>query len=161
MRPRYFVLTVMLLSLLASCSGSDQPSGIEVPQDMWNQEVRVFAPVGLNTFRIGDSIGLVIAVTGTREIAFPADSGVKVFLYRQRQWTQVETAPVKYPQEDCILPPSRGDPFLWEEETRVYPLLPTSDSPLLLRIFVFGRVYQDGIVTTEKVGAYTDVVLRP
>lgn len=134
---------------------------VGIPPENLNTKVRVIAPRGLNTYKINAPIQLVIYVMGDEAIIFSPDFGVKIFLYKDGEWTEVvETVPITYLHGDTILPPSQGNSFL-SGSARAFPLFPGADHPVLLRIFVLGHVYRDATATDEKVGAYVDVILHP
>lgn len=133
---------------------------VDIPLDHLNSQVFVTAPKGWNTFKTGDPITVEVYVTGKDEIIFPPDFGVKVFSYEHNEWMRVETVPITSPSHSIVLPPSNGDSPV-TGETMVSPILSDESRTRLLRIFVSGNIYRNGVVTEEKIGAYVDVILRP
>ncbi|MEW6568432.1 MAG: hypothetical protein AB1449_09770 [Chloroflexota bacterium] len=133
---------------------------VELPTDELNQQVILSAPPGLNTFKINSGVRLLVEVTGSETIIFPADFGIRPFRYENEEWVEVEQVPTTYAHGDVVLPPSEGNPLV-TGVAHTFPILPDTDRPVLLRIFVFGHVYRDGTATNEEVGGYIDVVLEP
>ncbi len=156
-------LAAACLILAASCAPRAQPVGmppIDFPVEALNEQVRLAAPAGWNSFEVNSPVGLVVEVVGPEAVIFPPDYGIRAFRYDGEEWVEVEQVPTTYAHGDVIVPPSGGDPLV-TGATEIFPILPDTDKPLLLRIFVFGRVYREGEATDEEVGAYLDVVLKP
>lgn len=150
-------------ALLASCRAEAQPVGmpsVDIPADALNEQIRLSAPAGWNTFKVDSPVGLLVEVTGTETIIFPPDFGIQPFRYSDGEWVEVEQVPTTYVHGDVIVPPSGGNPLV-TGTARTFPILPDTDKPVLLRIFVFGHMYRDGTATDDKVGAYIDVLLEP
>lgn len=154
-----FVLSLFLTSCLALSPPKGMPD-VGIPEEALNRRIRLLAPEGLNTFKTNSRIRLVVEVIGSEGIFFPADYGITPFRYDDGEWVQVDEVPTTYARGDGVLPPSQGNILLTGTASTV-PILPETDRPVLLRVFVFGRVFRNGMVTDEVEGAYIDVVLRP
>lgn len=162
---RLLISIIWLVSVLMNACISrpdlENMPEIGIPAENLNVQVQVFAPKGWNTFKINEPIELEIYVTGSEEIIFPPDFGIKTFLYDTGNWVEIlETVPISYSHKDVVLQPYNGNLFL-AGAARAFPILPRANNPTLLRIFVFGHLYRNGEATDEKVGAYVDVILRP
>jgi len=156
-------LTVAPLLFLTSCLALSAPKGmpdVGVPEEALNRKIRLLAPEGLNTFEINSSIAVVVEVVGSEDILFPPDYGITLFRYDDGEWAQVQEVPATYTHGDVILPPSQGNILLTGTAVTT-PILPETDKVVLVRVFVFGRVMREGVVTDDVEGAYIDVVLRP
>ena len=158
------LVMLFMLALPSACvpqpDGEDMPE-IGIPVESLNSQVNAFAPKGWNTFKVGDPITLEIYVIGNEEIIFPPDFGIRTFLYRDGNWTEVvESVPVAYSHGDVILSPYRGNLFV-SGTAVAFPILQNANDLMLLRIFVSGHIYRNGKATDEKVGAYVDVILHP
>ncbi len=164
MRPKNaWCLTVALLLFLTSCLALSAPKGmpdVEVPEEALNRKIRLLTPEGLNTFEINSRISVVVEVVGSQAILFPPDYGITLFRYDDGEWAQVQEVPATYAHGDVVLPPSQGNVLLTGIAS-AFPVLSQTDKPVLLRVFGFGRVMREGVVTDEVEGAYIDVVLRP
>jgi hypothetical protein len=149
---------VVILVFLAACQSDVSFSGfadLPVETDELNTQVYVFAPVGANSFEIGDDIFLVVQATGENTLVFPPGFGAVIYRYNKNQWIQVEKLPAKYAYGDWIIPPGgKASEIIWTK-------LSDQSHKILLRVFVFGHVYQHGETTDEIVGGYTDIVLHP
>lgn len=128
---------------------------LHLPQKNLNYELAVFTPT--RQLRIGEPIFFVVQVVGENTIIFPPDFNATIYRYQRnnREWIKVEKEPVEYQSGNWIIPPGEKGAD-W-----IIPKLSDSAEVVLLRIFVFGYIYQDGQPTDEKVGAYTDVILKP
>ena len=131
---------------------------VGVPPESLNTDVRLWAPEGLNTFKINEAIGLAVEVVGSEQVIFPRDFGNRMFLNEGGEWVEVENIPTDWGEGYFVLSPSRGDPKEWAD-TRVFPWFKELDRLVLLRVFVIGQVYRQGAATEDRVGAYVDVIL--
>jgi hypothetical protein len=153
---------LMILILLHNCgyhtpsSLSDMPN-IGIPREEINTRIRLSAPEGLNTFKIGDAIGLAVEVISNDQVAFDDDYGARIFLRQNDQWTEIDND-FDYQQGKVLLEPTRGDPFK-VGVTVVNPRLPLQSDALTIRIVVVGKIYQKGRITNNKTAAYVDVHL--
>lgn len=157
------VLLLATLVLVAACAGEQPPTGmppVDIPLEVLNTEVRVFYLEGWNTFRIDDPVALSVEVVGDEQVIFPPDFGVRMFLYSEGMWVEIEGVPTEYRGGSFVLSPSHGDPFE-VGDTSVFPIVPDKGTPALLRVFVTGHVYRDGKATDERVGAFVDLTLNP
>lgn len=156
----YAVVSALFIT---SCLALSAPKGtpdVGVPEELLNQKIRLLAPEGLNTFEINSRIWVVVEVVGSEDILFPPDYGITPYWYDDGKWVQVMEVPATYADGDIILPPSQGNILLTGTASTV-PILSETDEPAYLRVFVFGQVMRDGVVTDEVEGAYIDIVLRP
>lgn len=155
------LLALALLTVSACSYRSPAPPGpdIGIAPNALNTEIRVYAPEGWNTFKVDDSVGLAIEVVGPGEVLFRSDYGVEVYEYTEGEWREVPKVPGES-GDDLVLGPSGGDP-LGFGATSVFPVLPDTSDPVMLRIFVRGVLVVEGQATGDEVGAFVDVTLQP
>jgi hypothetical protein len=154
-----------LAVLSASCSTGvvappDVMQDVGVPPEALNTDIRVWAPEGLSLFKINEPLGLAVEVTGTEDVIFPRDYGNRMFVFSDGEWAEVENVPTDWGEGAFLVSPSHGDPKEWAS-TRVFPWFEEIDDPIILRVFVVGNRYRQGVSTDEKVGAFVDVELSP
>jgi hypothetical protein len=110
----------------------------------------------LNAFRFGDLLYLSISVVSDAQIAYN-DSDVMLLLLADERWVEIPNL-VENISGYTLLTASES-PFD-KGVIAVYPVLENIDEDMItFRIILFGYVYRDGEVTTEKTAAYIDVNL--
>ena len=113
-----------------------------------------------NKPRIDSDIPLVLDNVSQDTIGFVGAYGLKLFmLSEQKQWVEIDDRFPPYVKNAPALEPKGSD--LSETDVDVWPALVNEGEPVTVRVLVVGAVYQDSVPTTEKVAAYTDVVLSP
>ena len=163
MKPLFFLASALAI-IGAGCSTGTAATPVGMPEvglptEAIDAQIRVWAPEGLNTFKINQPIGLAVEVLGSEQVIFARDFGNRMFQYANEEWREVENVPTDWGEGSFLLSPSNGDPMEWQE-TEVFPWFGETDSPILLRLFVIGHVYRQGATTDDAVGAYVDVILR-
>jgi hypothetical protein len=164
---KYYILLIFLAIMLIPISACDNNTpgstndmpDIGIPPDEFNKKVKLFAPDGWNTFRIGDSVALEVEVVGDEQIAFAPDYGARLFIYEKNQWLEVANF-TNYPEGIFILSPANDD-YLKLGAIGVKPILPDPNKAVMLRIILVGNIYRDGKITDEVTAAYIDVDLKP
>ncbi len=152
------LLFVACTSCMAKQTELDMPD-VGFPANEMNTQIRLQAPQGWNTFKIGDLVSLAVEVIGSKEIAFAMDYGARMFIKENEKWTEIENF-ATYPGGHVFLLPAKGDPFKIGH-AGVDPIFQEQDHPITLRIILVGFIYQDNKITDEKVAAYIDVLLKP
>ena len=153
---KLFSWLIILYSLVACTSTASMPP-IDFPEEMLNQDLRITAPEGWNTYQTNDEISLNVLVIGNEKIIFAPDFDVKMFVLNGEHWEEVFNIPIEYSQGDNIVFPRNGNPFN-SAVAVLFPNLPFPNHQTLIRIFVFGHVYRNGEKTDEEVGAYINIL---
>lgn len=130
-----------------------------VPNDELNTRLELSTPLGWNTFRTRDMIGIVVKNMSQEDIFFTRDFGALIFLYQNNEWVKVSNI-VTYPDRSFILPPWNGNNLNFHVAD-VSPDLREINKAVTIRVFLIGNIYRDGAVTEEKVVSYIDIRLRP
>jgi hypothetical protein len=132
---------------------------IGLPDSEMNTRIRLQAPDGWNTLKIGDVVGIDVEVISDDQIAFSHDYGAKIFIYEDQEWREIPNL-MKYPDGYLLLTDARGDVFK-KGVASVAPVLPKTDKAVLMRIILIGNIYRNGQITTEQTAAYIDLELKP
>lgn len=148
-----------LVACRANMEDNPKNPDVGIPFETFNKSFQITAPAPLNTFKIGDVIGLDIEVIGENPIAFNYDYGSVLFVLADKEWTEIPNF-MDYPQGTLILQPARGD-ALKKGVAVIDPLLPDTRTDVLLRIILIGNIVKDGEQTDERVAGYIDLKLHP
>lgn len=133
--------------------------GVDLPLKDMNQELQLSAPPQINTFKMGDSVRLVLLNFSDTSVVLPQGYGVHIFQKVNDKWVIVENR-MGYPSGEIEVLPKSGGPFR-EVLVVVHPIA-FSDQPVTIRIVVVGNDYfiESG-KTGEQRGAFIDVTLEP
>jgi hypothetical protein len=154
----------LLLLLVTACKAkptipADAMPDIGIPPGEMNTKIKLTAPYGWNTFKVGDVVSINVEGISEDQIAFPPDYGARMFIYENNQWKEVANF-TTYPDGSIVLSPRKGNPFN-DGGTALDPILTDMANPVTLRIILIGNIYRDGQITAEKTAAYIDVNLTP
>lgn len=164
--PHYrIVLWLLIISNLTfGCSKKPSTSEVDMPDigiplNELNTKVRLAAPRGWNTFKIGHIIAINVDVISSEQVEFTFDYGARIFIWKDNQWSEVPNS-MGYPEGDIILPITGNGPFT-SGSTSVVPVISNVNEPVTVRIFVIGYIYKNGQITDKRTGAYIDVKVYP
>jgi len=157
------LLAAALVVATSACTKASVPTAegmpdIGLPAEALNTQIRVWSPDG-KVLKINMPISLAVQVVGSEEVIFPRDFGNRMFRYTDEGWVEVENVPTDWGEGFFLLSPSNGGPGDWTS-TRVFPWFEQTDEPILLRVFVEGKVYRQDEMTDDPVGGYVDVTLK-
>ncbi len=167
-----FIIVLSLLISLAACSNkaSKQKEDsftklLPIPTGDMNDEIKLSLPGlerGFYKPKIGEFITLVLNNQSNKTIVFPADYGLKMYLYNNEKQTWIEVKNLeKYSTEEYkqVSPIDEGS--LSQILVSALPSLDKTSDPIDMRVMVIGTIYKDGTPTDKQVGAYTDITLQP
>lgn len=158
-RTRIFSMLCCILIwqvLLASCSGSDDNSPVDIGEDYVNQQILLSAPDFFNTFNTEDSIYIELRSYSKNEIIFPNDYNLRIFERNNGDWIEIYEIPTtRSPAGDVILSLATRT----RQTTYVTPDLADRTRRYQLRIYVIGDMKTDEGI--KQVAAYVDLELRP
>lgn len=158
----------MLLALSlaqAGCrTGSTNPeeelnASLGLASEAVNSRFTVEAPPNWSTLQIGDGIGLQVKVVAEDEISFAYDFGARIFTRVEDRWVELENS-MRYPEGSIILS-SEPQPTRKAQIVIVAPNISTSDTPITVRIILFGEMFRDGKLTGEITAALINIDLYP
>lgn len=158
----------MLLALSvvqASCrTGSINPEEelnetLGLASEAVNSRFTVEAPPNWSTFQIGDGIGLQVKVVSEDEISFTYDFGARIFTRVKDRWVELENS-MRYPEGSITLS-SEPQPTRKAQIVIVAPIISTSDTPITVRVILFGKIFRDGKVTGDITAASINIDLYP
>jgi len=162
------ILSVFLVVFLVACGSTpaeqelpkDNPD-IGIPDEDINQKIKLFAPEGWNEFNTQKPIFLSVEVISQETITFnPNDT--KIFIYSDASWVEIGNKMRNEPPDFTYsLDPYEEDPLERSGDTAVFPDFPDPNKPVTVRIFVFGYINKDGVVTDQRVASYIDLNLEP
>lgn len=156
-----------LLMLVVNCSGMGNSARDDafrqyLPYSEVNTKIRLSMPESLgNRLKIGDWVSVMVTNHTQGEIAFPPDYGLKLYIYQEEEWVEVENNMTYVPNEEKYLPPEGVYGFRIVNFTPCVPVPEDRSSPAHLRVLVVGTTIPEGDEAAEKVAAYYDVVLHP
>ena len=145
---RNFFLIIVIITLTGCISPTNKqdsalqviPDEIRAPLLQNGEEISISTPDGWNSFKVGESIYLLIQNLSDQTITADHDLGVKIYLFQNNAWVEVLNN-VVYPDMNRIT----LEPNVPFDPLKVYtlfllPELPVSSkSDVVLRIFVFWR----------------------
>jgi len=136
---------------------------IGIPIENANRDMEIYSPKGFrNTFKNGQRLSLLVRVLSDYSIQPQLDSGIKLFMYQDQQWVEIENGFI-YPLEheaDFIFVPSKDD-FMKEGSISVVPYKQDLKAAASVRLIIVGNIVRDGKVTDELSVGYFDFVLNP
>jgi hypothetical protein len=166
------VIFLLLIISLAACSNKAKQQKedsftklLPIPTGDMNDEIKLSLPGlerGFYKPKIGEFITLVLNNQSNKIIVFPADYGLKMYLYNYEEQTWIEVKNLeKYSTEENnqVSPINEGS--LSQILVSALPSLDTTSDPIDMRVMVIGTIYKDGIPTDKQVGAYMDITLQP
>jgi len=140
-------------------SSTDLYEILGVSSDEINSKFMLQAPNGWNSFRIGDSIGLVIDLVSKDQISFSYDYGAKIYIYEHDNWIEIENI-AKYPAGSFIVTPDMSPQDI--PGAVIDPKIQQIDEPITVWIILFGDVInKDGKLTGDKTAASISIQLKP
>ena len=154
------IFLVFSLFFASSCGQNKQEwmPGINLPQDEMNKTLRLSAPSEQNSFKIGDTLSLVLENYSDTPIILPQDYGVRIFQPIDENWEAVENGMEYGPGKEVVKPNSQPYPLVF------VPVFPSvfSDHEVTIRIVVVGNYsVEQSEQLGKEVGAYFDVTLNP
>ena len=167
-----FIIVLSLLISLAACSNkaSKQKENLftkllPISTGDMNDEIKLSLPGlerGFYKPKIGEFITLVLNNQSNKTIVFPADYGLKMYLYNDedQEWIEVKNLEKYSPEENKQVSPI-DEGSLSQLLVSALPGLDKTSNPIDLRVMVIGTIYKDGTPTDKQVGAYTDITLQP
>ncbi len=91
------IFFVFLTLFLTNCSPHNLPSipNIGIPSSELNHDLAVYAPIALNSFKIGKSVGLFVRLKSDIEIETSSDFNARIFVLdnHQRDWKEISQLP--------------------------------------------------------------------
>jgi hypothetical protein len=162
----YCISVALLLVplVLAGCKTRlpDDMPDIGVPEPEINSRMRLWVYGASNDPVVKNKKGVLIGVEikPPDQIEFARDFGVRLFLYDDDKWFEIENATSynNLSNNTVILPLEGLDPTGSAILAPYYPNLKKSTP---LRIVLIGRLVRDGVATEEKTAGYIDVMLKP
>lgn len=161
MKKLIIVLALCLSYVLLSCAklNDDLSAPIEVDTDYLNQQIKLLPVKQLNTFKIGEPVGLQLLYNSENEIVFPSNFNLRIFVRREDNWVEIEErATQRFPDGDVVLSPV--NPASYAQIVTFFPELEYLNETYTLRVYVFGDM-RIGNHETKQVAAFVDIVLSP
>lgn len=124
-----------------------------------NSKFIITAPNGWNSFRIGDSIGLVVGLVSKDQISFSYDFGAKIYINERNKWIEIENI-TKYPVGSFVVTPDMLPQDI--PGAVVVPKIQKTDESITVWIILFGDILtEDGKFTGNKTAASISIQLNP
>jgi hypothetical protein len=161
------MLITLAAVFLTACQAAATPLAISptgmpdigIPVEQLNKDIMLQAPKPWNEFKTRSSLFFLVYPISKRIITF-TDRDSKTFLFDDGKWIELKNV-ANYGTSEIthILDTSKPDGL---NGTIIVDVdLPEPKKPALLRVFLFGYVYENGAKTDEKVASYIDVNLKP
>jgi len=149
---------VSMVTLLTCCNMSlqDELSGVDLPLEQMNNDLKLEAPPELSTFEIGMDLGLVLINNATIPITFTEDYGIHLYQLIDDDWKPIENQ-MKYGNERKIIYPISEGPLI----ISVLPKLDSIERPVIVRVVMIGNFKLANGNIGDEVGAYVDITLPP
>jgi hypothetical protein len=134
-----------------------------IQTDDINSSIVLVIPESLeNDFEFDSFVNLAVQNRSRSYIRFPNDFGMVIFQYKssENKWEEIKDRSINLSTEDIILSPKGKGP-LWQFGVSMVPDVQYSNTPVKVRIFVFGnKVIENGEIGPVA-AAYLDVILKP
>jgi len=177
---KYKLIVVLMLFLLPSCQAQTEINlpDIGIEQNNLNQELEIIL-LPSNTYKIDETIKLVVRLRSNIEIYTNYNFGVRMFILDEtlNQWEEVYDPAISYPEgsgflqdnflnkfyigSDNIILSTKDKGKLNQLGINLHPKTKNKNKHIKLLIVVGGYLYENETVTEQKVGAYTIVNLKP
>ncbi len=146
-----FLIFILLTACVPQVEMPTENPSLEIPYESLNKEFSIFAPKAENINEI-----IVLKITATRNnMIFRPDYQNKIFIYTKGEWIEVFHTPPECKKDNISLAPGESSEF------SLYPAVPDLEEATLLRVYLFGYIAENGEASGRRVGAYTDVVIKP
>ncbi len=158
---RAFLITFILIILsISACqkSGLEKMPGIDIPIQDMNKHLHLTAPTEINSFKFGENVLFVLANTSDNSIFLSENYGVHIFIKKDNKWSPIENN-FEYPSGEKEILPRQNQQFR-DEVFAIHPMV-NDDKSVTLRVVVVGNSQKGGLITSQNVAAYTDVILKP
>ena len=159
----YVCIIVIILSSCSSEANSINPLSISSPDIgvaiQSENYLEVTAPNGWNTFKTDGTISLMIRNISDKRIVSQQDFGAKIFIFTTDKWNEVENRTV-YLNDQITLDPNKNFDPTKIVSLFIRPDLPDYSKSSYLRIFVVGRVLNNGQKQAE-IATFIDLELHP
>jgi hypothetical protein len=147
------IIWIIFSCMITSCSNKDGQYNFTDTNIKGNDEIAVFAPPQVNTFRINDFVTVVVQNNSEHEIAI-TQNGISLSLMDGNGWIRIDnTVEIR----DVILQTKRNNKDFSLTMIVVFPKVVKNDRSVIVRINITG-IDQ---FTAEKVQGYVDVMLSP
>jgi hypothetical protein len=158
-------LTLLLLFaiIVSGCQAAnnappDMVLNLGVTKTEVNTRLKLTAPDKWNDLNGGLPLGLLIDNVSDGDIEFDPKNGVKLFVYEDDQWKEIDNI-MDYPEGKFTLTPSKGD-FFKMFNINLFPDLPVNTTVSSLRIVIIGKVVDQPAEDSQMTGAYIDISLK-
>jgi hypothetical protein len=156
MKKYIFVILIVLLTgcSLQNLSKVDTLPGVSIPINEMNKKILLHEAVGMmDAYKVSGLLFLDLENLSNNPISLPPDYGSKIFIKTEKGW-QLLNNNFSYSNMPIVLPTKEQYPP--GLSVVVWPVLPETDDPTVLRIVVIGEIAD----SNEIVGAYLDIVLK-
>jgi hypothetical protein len=135
---------------------------IGIPEQEVNSRMSVWVYGAGNNIVVKNNEPIIMGVDvkSPNHIEFSYDYGVRLFLYNDEKWVEIENA-MTYDEsvrKEIILPLEGLNRY---GSAGLVPYYPNLKKSMPLRIVLIGRLVDDGEVSEEKTAGYIDVTLKP
>jgi hypothetical protein len=162
LRVMYKKLSILIIAglILISCSPSDidpiDPP-IDFNQAYLNQQIKLVVVRELSALKTDQDVAVLLEYDTPNKVVFPSDYNLRIFIRHDSGWLETEEKPTIRPDGQVVLSPHI--PSSYGQIVAFWPQLPDITKTYNIRIYVFGDMnMKEG---TEKVAAYTDLILSP
>ncbi len=146
-----FLIFILLTACVPQVETPIENPPLEIPYESLNEEFSVSAPKAKNINEI-----IVLKITAIRNtVIFRPDYQNQIFIYTKGEWIEVFHTPPECKKDNITLAPGESSEF------SLYPAVPDLEEATLLRVYLFGYIAENGEASGRRVGAYTDVVIKP
>ena len=146
-----FLIFILLTACVPQVETPIENPPLEIPYESLNEAFSVSAPKVKNINEI-----IALKITATRDnVIFRPDYQNKIFIYTGGEWVEVFHTPPECKKDNIALASGESGEF------SLYPAVPDLKEATLLRVYLFGYIAENGEASGRRVGAYTDVVIKP
>lgn len=150
------MITVLLLISCARLNDK-MPPPLEFQDDYLNNQVILHAFPQLNSFKTTDILVLSLTFRTDTDIVFPNNYNLRLFVRDKESWKEINEKPmVRLPEGEFIFSPVTSNQM---SVIYVDPNIENTEQKYLLRIYVSGKMIENGI--SKTVASYLDIELRP
>ena len=153
------LISALCIGLLIYHFQSSEPPQPPIPFDSayLNQQIRLIAPQGLNSYKIGDLVGILLEYDTSNKIVFPNNYNLRLFTLIDNQWIEIWEKPTERLPDKIVLSPETSSSY--NQIIGFIPSINDRTKIYNIRLYIFGDMLTpDGV---KKVAGFVDFILTP
>lgn len=166
------ILVLLIITTSCNYQGEAEFPDVGIEREKLNQELEIIH-LTPNKYKISEPIKLMVRLNSDVEVYSEMDFGARMFILSRKtgQWVEVYDPVTSYSDElnldlneilngtDNIVLSTKDKNKLDQRAITLHPVIESDNKSIKMMIIVSGNIYENGVITDQKVGAYTIITL--